>query len=106
MFHKYFRDPFPIVMGLFMDILKLPWILITGIVPLFFGIFLLIKAIASDLSAASTNVDPVEGEVLSNGRRKNYKLPPIVLVHGVLGFGEGVCDQVLVILLPFHYQES
>lgn len=94
-----------------MDILKLPWILITGLVPLFFGIFMLIKAVASDLSAASTescnpNVDPVEGEVLSNQRRKICKLPPVVLVHGVFGFGEGVCDQVLDVWLPFHYQKN
>ncbi|KAG5541292.1 hypothetical protein RHGRI_021208 [Rhododendron griersonianum] len=86
-------------MGLCMDILKLPWILITGMVPLFFGIFMLIKAIASDLSAASTEscnpaVDPVEGEVLSNQRRKIYELPPVVLVHGVFGFGEGKMGHV------------
>lgn len=79
-----------------------------------YGFYIFSTALAGDLSQAlneffcKPSVDPEVKEEMPQGEANNvHHLPPIVLVHGIFGFGKGVSPYVLCIIIhKFTYSIS
>lgn len=76
--------------------LQLAELIVSSLVHLLYGFYIFSTAVAGDLSQAlfKSNVDiaePREGESIVKASIDSAPLPPIVLVHGIFGFGKGVC---------------
>lgn len=74
--------------------LQLVELFVSSLVHLVYGFYIFSTALAGDLSQAlneyrfkSNVITPVKEE----GSTNTDDLPPIVLVHGIFGFGKGVC---------------
>lgn len=75
----------------------------SSVVHMLYGFYIFSIAVASDLSQAlgecfRPNANVVMKEVLSKESNLDG-LPPIVLVHGIFGFGKGVSDAMI---LSYH----
>lgn len=90
-------------MRLWISYLQLLELFVSSLVHLFYGFYIFSTAVAGDLSQAlneyfrKPNVEDVE---VKHGTSKANAddLPPIVLVHGIFGFGKGVCP---IAFIPF-----
>lgn len=81
--------------------LQLTELFVSSLVHLLYGFYIFSTAVAGDLSQAlneslfKSNVDiaePKEGDsIVTATATDTTRLPPIVLVHGIFGFGKGVC---------------
>lgn len=73
-------------------------LIVSSIVHMLYGFYIFSTAVAGDLSQAlnellskpNMNIE-VKEEVVPRDTSTNESLPPIVLVHGIFGFGKGVC---------------
>lgn len=73
-------------------------LIVSSIVHMLYGFYIFSTAVAGDLSQAlnellskpNMNIE-VKEEVVPRDTSTNEILPPIVLVHGIFGFGKGVC---------------
>ena len=76
-------------------ILGLVELIISSAVHLLYGFYIFSTAVAWDLSQALTGTKTVKPP--SDERKEEEEavldgsVPPIVLVHGIFGFGQGVC---------------
>ena len=85
--------------------LQLAELFVSSMVHMLYGLYIFSSAVAGDLSQAlneclfkanSTNV--VVKEDVPKGTSTNVdSLPPIVLVHGIFGFGKGVCEYFIIL---------
>lgn len=75
---------------------------VSSLVHMIYGLYIFGTAVASDVSQAlsvslrpscdpSSNTDVVVVKGVAKG---DDNLPPIVLVHGIFGFGHGVCISI------------
>lgn len=68
-------------------------LLLSSLVHLSYGFYIFSSAVAGDLSSAlnalffKSNIEPA---IRDNSANSDDDLPPIVLVHGIFGFGKGV----------------
>lgn len=79
---------------IFVVVLKVPVIIVISLGVILFSIYMLAKAVISDISHALKERSKESINHEEESKRDN-SVTPIVLVHGVLGFGEGVCDHFL-----------
>ena len=84
---------------LWLACLQLAELFVSSLVHLLYGFYIFSSAVAGDLSQAlnemffKSNVNIEVKEDVSDERAVNVdNLPPIVLVHGIFGFGKGVCS--------------
>lgn len=85
----------------------------SSFVHLAYGLYIFSTAVAGDLSQAVSdllfkpNVDAALKKEGSSGTTNADDLPPIVLVHGIFGFGKGVCfyqfNSVFTFILSFVF---
>lgn len=85
--------------------LALSELLLSSLVHMLYGFYIFSTAVASDLLQAlgecfRPNAEVVVKEVLSKESNLDG-LPPIVLVHGIFGFGKGVMPYILALTFIF-----
>jgi len=98
------------MMRLWISYLQLVELFVSSLVHLLYGFYIFSSAVAGDLSQAlseyfrkpDVNVEVKDGTSKTNAD----DLPPIVLVHGIFGFGKGVSPIAFIPLfssqvLPF-----
>lgn len=75
----------------------------SSLVHLLFGLYIFSSAVAGDLSLAlndlffKSNVEPsIRDEQFIGSPAADNDLPPIVLVHGIFGFGKGVMSFIMI----------
>ena len=88
--------------------LALSELLLSSLVHMLYGFYIFSTAVASDLLQAlgecfRPNAEVVVKEVLSKESNLDG-LPPIVLVHGIFGFGKGVCMYHIFDILHLRVQ--
>lgn len=98
------------MMRLWISYLQLVELFVSSLVHMLYGFYIFSSAVAGDLSQALNeyfhkvnNVNVEVREEISKPNQAN-DLPPIVLVHGIFGFGKGVspiCFFILVFLSSF-----
>lgn len=99
------------MMRLWISYLQLVELFVSSLVHMLYGFYIFSSAVAGDLSQvlneyfhkANNNVNVEVKEEISKLNNAN-DLPPIVLVHGIFGFGKGVspiCFFILVFLSSF-----
>ena len=83
-------------MRLWMAYLQFCELFVSSIIHLLYGFYIFSTGVAGDLSQAlsdyfyKSNVNVVVKEEMGNDQ--NDDLPPIVLLHGIFGFGKGVSE--------------
>lgn len=74
--------------------MQLSELFVSSLVHLLYGVYMFSSAVAGDLSQTLSEMflkPNMNMEVATNGTTSNVdNLPPIVLVHGIFGFGKGV----------------
>ena len=77
--------------------LQLAELFVSSLMHMGYGFYIFSTAVAGDASQALSdmlfkpNLDPAPKKEGSNETPNADGLPPIVLVHGIFGFGKGVC---------------
>ena len=85
--------------------LQLAELFVSSMVHMLYGLYIFSSAVAGDLSQAlneclfkANNTNVVVKEDVPKGTSTNVdSLPPIVLVHGIFGFGKGVCEYFIIL---------
>lgn len=85
--------------------LQLAELFVSSLVHMLYGFYIFSSAVAGDLSQAlneclfkANNTNVVVKEDVPKGTSTNVdSLPPIVLVHGIFGFGKGVCEYFIIL---------
>jgi len=103
------------MMRLWISYLQLLELIVSSLVHLLYGFYIFSSAVAGDLSQAlneyfrkpNVNVEVKDGTSKTNA----HDLPPIVLVHGIFGFGKGVSPIAFIRffssqVLPFSWYPS
>ena len=95
------------MLGFSKRLLFISELFVSSIIHLLFGFYIFSSAVAADLSRTligSIRPDYANEETrirssiheLREGEASSFpnSLPPIVLVHGIFGFGKGVCNRI------------
>lgn len=92
--------------------LQLSELFVSTMVHVLYGFYIFSSAVAGDLSQAlnelffKPNANIETKELVPSDTSVNGALPPIVLVHGIFGFGKGVCSISLFlkwVLIPSSF---
>lgn len=82
---------------------QLAELFVSSMVHLGYGFYIFSTAVAGDLSQILTDCFVLGKPGLrvedSKDTTNDINLPPIVLVHGIFGFGKGVCDFQAIFVL-------
>lgn len=80
---------------------------VSSLVHMLYGFYIFSSAVASDiLQSLNESFRPRTQVLVKEKECKNMKvddLPPIVLVHGIFGFGKGVCIYHIIDMLHYMY---